>query len=341
MFTPAHLLVCTLTVFAGRDRSADLPDLLRRIEPLPEQQSGEVRTVHPGYAPDYKPTEYLYQYTLDGKHFVNRYFNLSLLETEMNQSGVSAANERYEYELVRRDGQWVQNWIRPLRWKRQRFARQHPEDGRENLTHIAFSPSFSVEATYRPLSELMAAADSPFAVTVSRIERQVYRVAGRRREPAVDGVQEFDTTVRVSANGRYAYIAGVKTVWVYPPANRDETEYTYTTREGDDRPDLTRREWVSRHTGPGVDRTTRGHTTYTSRPVTDDDRRRMHLQHYGLTEPDVDSWPDPADFTPRPAGPAPHPGWWALLAVPAGYLLILGRILWRAFRRPLNGIRPG
>lgn len=337
MFALAPLLVCTLAVSADPDRSAELPDLLRRIETLPERQGGEVRTFHPGEAPDYKPTEHLCQYTLDGQQFVYRYSNLSQPETELNQKGVRAENEHYEFEFGSRDGQWVRNWIAPMRWKRQRFARRHPEDGRVALAHIAFSPTFLIEATDRPLSELMSAADSPFAVAVARVERQVYRVTGRRREPTVDGVQEFDATVRVSANRRYAYIAGVKTVTVHQPAYRYVTEWTHTTREGDDRPDLIRREWVSRHTSPGVDRTTRGHSTYTSRPVTDDDRRRLYLPYYGLTVPDMDSWFDPADFDPRAVKPTAdtHPGWWALLAVPAAYLLILGRILWRAFTRPL------
>ena len=338
MFAPAHLVALTLAVFADRDQSAELPGLLRRIESLPERQSGEVRTFHPGEAPDYKPTEHLCQYTLDGKQFVYRYSTLSQPEIELNQKGVRAENEQYEFELGSRDGQWVRNWIAPMRWKRQRFARQHPEDGRVALTHIAFAPTFLIEATDRPLSELMAAAESSFAMTVSRIEPKAYRVAGRRREPTVDGVQEFDATVRVAANGRYAYIAGVKAVSVHQPAYRYKTEWTHTTREGDDRPDLIRREWVSRHTNPGIDRTTRGHSTYTSRPVTDDDRRRMYLPHYGLPVPDIDSWPEPEQFDPRTVKSASstHPDWWLLLAVPAAYLLILGRILWRAFTKPLK-----
>lgn len=339
MFAPAHLVVLALAVSADPDRSAELSGLLRRIESLPEQQSGEVRTFSPAGMYGDQPAEHLYQYTLDGQQFVYRYSTLSQPETELNQKGVRAENEQYEFELGSRDGQWVRNWIAPMRWKRQRFAREHPEDGRATLVHIAFSPTFLIEAIDRPLSELMSATDSPFAVTVSRIEPQAYRVTGRRREPTADGVQEFDATVRVSANGRYAYIAGVKTVRVHRPAYRYETAWTHTTREGDDRPELSRREWVSRDTSPGIDRTSRGHTTYTSRPVTDDDRRRMHLPYYGLTVPDIDNWPEPEQFDPRavrPAGPAPHPGWWLLLAVPAAYLLILGRILWRAFRRPLN-----
>ncbi len=338
MFAPAHLVVLTLALFADRDQSAELPDLLRRIETLPERQSGEVRIVHPGDTPDGKPEEYLYHYTRDGKHFVWHYTNLSVPETELHQAGVSAENERYGFELGRRDDQWVQNWIVPARWRKQPLDKLHDRDGRLYITHAAFSPSYLLLDANQPLSELMSAADSPFAVTVSRGERQAYRVTGRRREPTADGVQEFDATVRVSASGRYAYIAAGKSVTVHQPAHRYESEWTHTTREEDDRPDLTRREWVSRDTSPGVERTTRGHSTYTSRPVTDDDRRRLYLPHYGLTVPDIDNWPEPEQFDPRAVKPASsaHPGWWALLAVPAAYLVILGRILWRAFRRPLK-----
>lgn len=336
MFTPAHLLVCTLAVFADRDRSAELPELLRRIEPLPERQSGEVRVVHPGDPPDDPPSEYVYQYALDGKHFFWQTTVVWRGEAELNQSMVWGGNERYSFELARHNGRWVLSRIVPVRWRVPSDSRLRPHGGKDYLADSVFSRGYTVESTDRPLSGLLTGGDTALGVTATRVGPQVYRVTGRRREPSADGLQEFDASVRVAANGRYAYIAGGKTVWVSQSADRSETEWTHTTREGDDRPDLTRREWVSRRAGPGGERVTRGHSTYTSRPVTDDDRRRMYLQHYGLNEPDVDSWPEPAEIDFQAGVPRPHRGWWALLAVPAAYLLILGRILWRAFTRPLK-----
>lgn len=337
MFTFAPLLVCTLAVSADPDRSAELPDLLRRIESLPERQSGEVRVVHPGDPFGGRPTEYLYQYAVDGVHYFWQVTNLGRGDTELNQSMVWGENERYSFELGRRDGRWVLNWIRPTRWRQPADSRLRPRGGRDYLADSVFSHGYTVEATDRPLSGLLLGEDPAFAVSAVRVERQVYRVTGVRREPTADGVQEFEAAVRVSANGRYAYLAGVKTVRLHLSASRDETGWTHTTREGDDRPDLIRMEWECRHTSPAAERKTCGHTSYTTGPVTDADRRRMHLPHYGLTVPDIDSWSDPADFDPRAVKPTAdtHPGWWALLAVPAAYLLILGRILWRAFTRPL------
>ena len=276
------------------DAESRISSLLAVLEPLPDQQSGEIlftsRVVPaPGQPAEPSPGQRMeYQYKVDGNNYLVRITDRT--ETSAaNQTlpTIYCSNSAYYFVLHK----WSAGWV--LSTVKSRLAIV----GVEQTYWSTFAEHLAVTHSIhgKPLSGLIT--DLTYAVTIRQEGPGVYHVSGGHSDVDADGLRDFSATVHLASSGMYAYITRSTATVISTDKSgqgkwRTQIGIQNTVQEGVNRPTLlssidSRRE---QH-GDDISRT-EYHTAFTTRPaVTEEEMNEFYLSYYGLPEPTLDEGP--------------------------------------------------